>query len=214
MIRPSKILMLLSLSLFTIPFCGVADMSPVPVVESVLLNQFPTQPAALARTSESLFQEYEETGNVSSLIFYSYGVLKQASYFSSVNDLIKASEFAKTGFFYLDEAVDSNEKDLRIRYMRARLDAYLTAELGRCVITISDTKLLLENKEKFSRGIVEHIKKMHVIALQNCKMHDQSSLSLIQKDGRKPGVKVTADEAPLWSVEEVTQIMLPLVKGD
>ncbi|HBQ7916130.1 TPA: hypothetical protein L8S41_004646, partial [Klebsiella aerogenes] len=81
-------------------------------------------------------------------------MLRQANYYQSVNDLINASEYAKTGFFYLDESVDANEDNMLIRYLRARVDAWLPVELGRCVITIEDTDLLLENKEKFSGEVI------------------------------------------------------------
>ena len=75
-------------------------------------------------------------------------MLRQANYFVGTNDIIKASEYAKTGFFYLDEAVDLNQNQPLIRYLRAKVDAYLPADLGRCVITLEDSDILLKQKIK------------------------------------------------------------------
>lgn len=88
-----------------------------------LTERISGEPEALASITADLYKEYEHTNNVGALIFYSWGMLRQANYYQSVNDLINASEYAKTGFFYLDESVDANEDNMLIRYLRARVDA-------------------------------------------------------------------------------------------
>lgn len=216
MIQYCNNLRFLCLLLPAIVFPVAAESSSVPVVESVLQHQFPNNPKALAKTTDALFQEYEKSKNVTALIFYSYGMLKQAGYFSAVNDIINASEYVKAGFFYLDEAVDSNESNLRVLYLRARLDAYLPSDLGRCVITVMDTELLLKEKDKFSKNITEHINNMRYRALYSCKKYDQANKLVTDMKANNPNVIIanTVGDSPSWDIDEVSQIILPLVKGD
>lgn len=112
-------------------------------VNQVLQQGLPAQPAALATLTEALKKEYEARHNVVALVFYAYGLLRQADGYAATNDFIHASEYAKSGFFWLDEAVDLQEKNQRVRYLRARVDAYLPADSGRCVVTVKDTEHML-----------------------------------------------------------------------
>ncbi|WP_263070728.1 hypothetical protein [Enterobacter huaxiensis] len=194
---------------------GNVRASTIPVAERVIQHGFPTQPAALAEVTQSLFQEYSRSDNPLSLVFYAYGMLRQADYFLTASDLIRASEYAKTGFFYLDEAVELHEDDPKIRYLRARVDAWLASDLGRCVITLNDTALMLNNAQGFSVGLVEHIKGMRYRALLSCKRSHQAKalLSEIKKQDPDAAAALESGSAPEWDMTEVTQIMLPLVKG-
>lgn len=79
-------------------------------VNQVLQQGLPAQPAALATLTEALKKEYEARHNVVALVFYAYGLLRQADGYAATNDFIHASEYAKSGFFWLDEAVDLQEK--------------------------------------------------------------------------------------------------------
>ena len=158
MIHMNNFFRLLCLSLSLVIVAATAAPTYTPVVESILHNGFPTQPDVLAKTTQSLSDEFKKTGNIASLVFYAYGMLRQANYFLTTNDIIRASEYAKTGFFYLDEAVDLNQNIPLIRYLRAKVDAYLPAELGRCVITLEDTDILL--KQELSSRIRDNVNDM------------------------------------------------------
>lgn len=195
---------------------AVAGIHMTPVIERVLQNGFPVQFTTLASVTDSLFREYKMTGNSGSLVFYSWGMLRQADYFLNINNLVKASEYAKTGFFYLDEAVDSNENKVLIRYLRARVDAYLPAKLGRCVITIEDTAQLLQEQEKLSPDIVKSTYQMRWRALHTCKMFDEEKRLLIQLKQQYPGIEMTYsdNESPAWNMAEISQVILPIIKGD
>lgn len=189
-----------------------------PEADKVIQHGLPEQPEALAETTQALFQEFEKTKNVTSLIFYSYGMLRQANHFSVVNDFIHASEYAKTGFFYLDEAVDSHEGNPRIRYLRARIDAYLPAVIGRCVVTLDDTERLLKEKNVFDNDILKHIEYMRYKALVNCNQPQQAEL-LMEKIKAKTSVDANFFDPnlhaePEWDMNEVTQIVIPLFKGE
>lgn len=217
MTRLSKYAFLLVMSFFSSAQV-YAQKTAAPVVESILQQGFPTQPDALLQVTDSLFNEYESQKNVSSLIFYSYGMLKLASHFKAVNDYVKASEFAKLGFFYLDEAVDTHENDRRVRYLRARVDAYLPAELGRCVVTLYDTSILLDDVGKFDISMILHINYMRYRALFSCRKFKQAEviLSEMKKGGpnRLRLLSYGIDDVPEWDVDEMTQVIIPLVKGE
>ncbi|MDR0806407.1 MAG: hypothetical protein LBN41_06685 [Enterobacteriaceae bacterium] len=188
-----------------------------PAVETILQKGFPVKADELEKTTDSLFQEYESQKNISSLVFYSYGMLRLANHFSQVNDFVRASEYAKTGFFYLDEAVDLYEDNPRVRYLRARVDAYLPANLGRCVVTLYDTDILLKEKTKFDKDILAQINYMRYRALYSCKEYKQADALLAQIKEENPNLNLLSlgvDGTPEWDVNEVTQVMMPLVKGE
>lgn len=189
-----------------------------PEVDKVIQRGLPEQSDALEKTTQALFQEFEKTKNVTSLIFYSYGMLRQANHFSAVNDFIHASEYAKTGFFYLDEAVDSHEENPRIRYLRVRIDAYLPAVIGRCVVTLDDTNRLLKEKNVFNNDIVKHIEYMRYRALVNCNQPQQAEL-LMEKIKAQTSMGANYQNTdfhaePEWDMNEVTQVVIPLLKGE
>jgi hypothetical protein len=194
---------------------GTVRASTTPVAERIIQHGFPTQPGALAEVTQELFKEHSRHDNPLSLVFYAYGMLRQADYFLTTNDLIRASEYAKTGFFYLDEAVDLHEDNPKVRYLRARVDAWLASDLGRCVITLNDTALMLDNAQDFSTGLVEHIKGMRYRALVSCKRSQQAKalLTEIKKQDPDAAAALESGSAPEWDITEVTQIVLPLVEG-
>ncbi|ENR9723822.1 hypothetical protein ACEYZD_001763 [Klebsiella aerogenes] len=143
-------------------------------------------------------------------------MLRQANYYQSINDLINASEYAKTVFFYLDEAVDTHEDNMLIRYLRARVDAWLPVELGRCVITIEDTDLLLNNKDKFSSEILGNILTMRLRALHNCHMKQQEKqlVDHLQRVNQQQEIDFENNEMPAWEMVEVLQVIVPVIKGE
>ncbi|WLI78608.1 hypothetical protein Q5705_08725 [Kosakonia sp. H02] len=194
-----------------------ARATATPEVNNVLQHGFPLQPDALTKTTSALFSEYTNKRNIASLVFYSYGVLRQAKHFSEINDFIHAAEYAKTGLFYLDEAVDANEDNLRVRYLRARIDAYLPTEMGRCVVTLHDTDLLLKSINVFDKDSLNHIRYMRYRALVSCNFKDQANalLNEIKSASVKSGKHFIVDlsQTPEWDIHEITQIVLPLLKG-
>ncbi|MDL4914590.1 MAG: hypothetical protein QRY16_12570 [Enterobacterales bacterium endosymbiont of Blomia tropicalis] len=214
MIRNRNFLVLCG-CLLCLAWAGNVRASAAPVAERIIQNGFPTQPGALAEMTQALFTEYKANDNPLSLVFYAYGMLRQADGFMTTNDFIRASEYAKTGFFYLDEAVDLHEDNLRVRYLRARVDAWLAADSGRCVVTLKDTALMLSNTSAFNAGLVDHINGMRYRALLSCKQQQQAEalLAHIKKQNAGAAVALLSGSAPEWDMNEVNQVLLPLVKG-
>ncbi len=211
MTRLNKCIAVLGLSL------SVFAHAALPALDAVLQKGFPTQAAALTTTTQALYQEYESQHAVASLVFYSYGMLRLANHYKAANDFVNASEYAKLGFFWLDEAVDTHENDMRVRYLRARVDAWLPADLGRCVVTLNDTELMSQHKGEFSASLQTNIDFMRYRALLSCKEQAQASalLAQIKKDGAASALlSLGADETPEWSMDEITQVVMPLMKGE
>lgn len=218
MTQRNKILRHIVIVLLFSVYPPLAASSPVPVVSGVMQKGFPAQADDLSKTTDALLDEYEKKGNVTSLVFYSYGLLRLAEHYSSVSQFIKASEYAKTGFFYLDEAVDLHEDDPRVRYLRAKIDAYLPAELGRCVVTLADTDKLLSSPTLLPADVKENVRYMRYRALFNCQKTEQAADLLTQlnqhTDPASPWPSARTPLTAEWDMNEVTRILQPLVKGE
>ena len=215
MLRSSAIIIGIFLCLAT---QGAAARTVTPALDAVLQKGFPVQPEALSVTTDNLYKEYEQQKDIASLIFYSYGTLRLADHYESVNDYVLASEYGKTGFFYLDEAVDSHENQPGVRYLRARIDAYLPAKQGRCVIALADTDYLLKNRVYFDHDILMNITYMRYRALLSCGDKTGANVLLMQlKNGGPGALKLLAlqdDASPAWDIGEITQVVMPLMKGE
>ena len=201
--------------LLCLAYVGNINAAPAPVAEHVIKSGFPQEADMLAEMTQSLFKEYKANDNPLSLVFYAYGTLRQADRALQTNDFIRASEYGKTGFFYLDEAVDLYEDNMLVRYMRARVDAWLPASIGRCVVTLNDTEKMLNTPDVFNAGLVEHINEMRYRALLSCKHKRQADALLAEIELRNANTasSLASGTAPEWDINEVTEILLPLAKG-
>lgn len=201
--------------LLCLAYVGNINAAPAPVAEHVIKSGFPQEADMLAEMTQSLFKEYKANDNPLSLVFYAYGTLRQADRALQTNDFIRASEYGKTGFFYLDEAVDLYEDNMLVRYMRARVDAWLPASIGRCVVTLNDTEKMLNTPDVFNAGLVEHINEMRYRALLSCKHKRQADALLAEIELRNANTasSLASGSAPEWDINEVTEILLPLAKG-
>lgn len=201
--------------LLCLAYVGNIKAAPAPVAEHVIKSGFPQEADMLAEMTQSLFKEYKANDNPLSLVFYAYGTLRQADRALQTNDFIRASEYGKTGFFYLDEAVDLYEDNMLVRYMRARVDAWLPASIGRCVVTLKDTEQMLNTPDVFNAGLVEHINEMRYRALLSCKHKRQADALLAEIELRNANTasSLALGSAPEWDINEVTEVLLPLAKG-
>ncbi|WP_429176621.1 hypothetical protein [Kosakonia sp. 1610] len=194
----------------------MAFAAPASEVEKIIAQGFPEQQNALIETTSALWNEYRREHHVASLIFYAYGLLQQAKHYVAINDFIHAAEYAKTGFFYLDEAVESNDDNLRLHYLRARIDAYLPAKSGRCVIALHDTERLINATGLFDESMLIPIRYMRYRALIDCGLSHDAGLQLneLSQTGTRAEkyTLLPPGTAPEWDLQEMTQIVMPLLK--
>ena len=216
MIRPGKRYRLRSVITGLSLVVNVAFAAPASEVEKIIAQGFPEQQNALIETTSALWNEYRREHHVASLIFYAYGLLQQAKHYVAINDFIHAAEYAKTGFFYLDEAVESNDDNLRLHYLRARIDAYLPAKSGRCIIALHDTERLINATGLFDENMLIPIRYMRYRALIDCGLsHDAGQLLNELRQTGTRAEKYTLlppGTAPEWDLQEMTQIVMPLLK--
>lgn len=216
MIRPGKRYRLRSVIIGLSLVVNGAFAAPASEVEKIIAQGFPAQQHALIETTSALWNEYRREHHVASLIFYAYGLLQQAKHYVAINDFIHAAEYAKTGFFYLDEAVESNDDNLRLHYLRARIDAYLPAKSGRCIIALHDTERLINATGLFDENMLIPIRYMRYRALIDCGLsHDAGQLLTELRQTGKRAEKYTLlppGTAPEWDLQEMTQIVMPLLK--
>ena len=99
--------------------------------------------------------------------------------------------------------------------MRARVDAWLPASIGRCVVTLKDTEQMLNTPDVFNAGLVEHINEMRYRALLSCKRKRQADALLAEIELRNANTasSLASGSAPEWDINEVTEVLLPLAKG-
>lgn len=215
MIRPGKRYRLRSVIIGLSLVVNGAFAAPASEVKKIIAQGFPAQQHALIETTSALWNEYRREHHVASLIFYAYGLLQQAKHYVAINDFIHAAEYAKTGFFYLDEAVESNDDNLRLHYLRARIDAYLPAKSGRCIIALHDTERLINATGLFDENMLIPIRYMRYRALIDCGLsHDAGQLLNELRQTGTRAEKYTLlppGTAPEWDLQEITQIVMPLL---
>lgn len=197
--------------------CASASAS-ASALDDVLQHGFPQQQADLKRTTAALEAEYQQQHHVVQLMFYAFGMLRLADGYKAMNDYVNASEYSKLGFFWLDEAVDSHEDNLRVRYLRARVDAYLPAALGRCVVTLADTERLNKATAVFDEEAMAQIAYMRYRALLSCQQPNQAAA--VKKAMQEAGpvdralLAQSNDSVPPWTVNELTHVIMPLLQGE
>lgn len=145
-------------------------------------------------------------------IFYGYGQLFMATNYLSKKNYLKAAESSKLGFFYMDEAAETDENNWRMRYLRARMDAFVPASNGRCVIALKDTAYLQTNAE-VPVGLKPMILLMSARANTACQHPDVAekewaSLAQSGEEGKRLST-LRNHPAPEWSESELTSVILP-----
>ncbi|MFC0180273.1 hypothetical protein [Thorsellia kenyensis] len=80
--------------------------------------------------------------NLDSRMMVGYVSLFLAEKYLQQKNFIKAAEFSKKGFYYIDEAAETRENDIKRRYFRLRIDAFIGNSSLRCPVAKSDTEFL------------------------------------------------------------------------
>lgn len=86
-------------------------------------------------------------------LYEGYAWIFSAEKYNKQKNYLRAAEYLKRGFFLIDEAVDSDPKNWRLRYLRMRLDAFVPTDLGRYVVALKDASVLIEELRQLPPGI-------------------------------------------------------------
>ncbi len=74
---------------------------------------------------------------------------------------------------------------------------------------------MLEQSSALNAGLVEHINAMRYRALMNCQEPQKASavLAQLRQQNTSAADSLISDAAPQWDMNEVTQVLIPMVKG-
>jgi len=119
-----------------------------------------------ARAVQSLSQHVENNPNDQyAKLYEGYAWVFSAGEYNRRKNYLRAAEDIKRGFFLIDEAVDSDPDNWRLRYLRLRMDAFVPAELGRYVIALKDAKILSERQTPLPPALQTLLPILHAAAL-------------------------------------------------
>ena len=187
-----------------------------PVLKTILtikrqapVNELDNATAFLEKT----FNEKAEA--LAAKMFYGYGQLFMATNYLSKKNYLKAAESSKLGFFYVDEAAETDENNWRMRYLRARMDSFVPASNGRCVIALKDTAYLQENTE-VPASLKPMLYLMSARANTSCQHSEAAdkqwvSLAQMGEEGKRLSALRT-HPSPEWSESELTSVILPVTE--
>ncbi|CAM4210414.1 hypothetical protein [Serratia silvae] len=148
-------------------------------------------------------------------MFYGYGQLFMATEFLAKKNYLRAAESSKLGFFYIDEAAESDEHDWQMRFLRARMDAFVPTSNGRCVVALKDLTYLHQNT-----AVPAELKPMMTLmsahALGSCHREADAkaawaALAQQGEEGKRLS-ELKGRGAPEWTPAELSAIIQPLAE--
>jgi hypothetical protein len=128
----------------------VARSAALPARDQAILAvvRAPTEGVAESTLDSLTAWREQHPDDLPAKLYEGYGWLFMAGEYVKQQNYFRAAELAKRGFFLMDEAVDQNPEDWRLRLLRARMDCYVPAEFGRHVVALKDLRYLQEHPEQ------------------------------------------------------------------
>jgi len=129
-----------------------------------------------ARAVQFLSQHVEATPDDQfAKLYEGYAWVFSAGEYNRRKNYLRAAEDIKRGFFLIDEAVDSEPDNWRLRYLRLRMDAFVQADLGRYVIALKDAAILAEMLDQIPLELRSFIPVLRAVALARSGKIDRSA---------------------------------------
>jgi len=148
-----------------------------------------------ARAVQSLSQQVANNPNDQyAKLYEGYAWVFSAGEYNRRKNYLRAAEDIKRGFFLIDEAVDSDPDNWRLRYLRLRMDAFVPADLGRYVIALKDAAILAEIQEQLPPALRPFIPVLHAAALA--------------RSGKTDGSPDTCGLQHMVTVDEINSILV------
>lgn len=146
-------------------------------------------------------------------MYYGYGQLFLAGDYLKKKNYLRVAESAKRGFFFMDEAAETDLDNWRLRFVRLRMDAFVPAE-GRCVVAIKDATYL-HAATTIPAELQPFITFMQARAYSSCGKQDLADAAYQSlKQAGKRGAALLAlpkDAIPPLSEDEVKLVLQPLL---
>lgn len=166
-----------------------------------------------ANQLQMLYQQYPDYRIAK--MFYGYSQLFMATDFLAKKNYLRAAETSKLGFFYMDEAAETEEKDWQMRFLRARMDAFVPATNGRCVVAMKDLGYLQQNPE-VPTTLKPMLTLMSAHAMTHCQREADAKAAWAElaqqgEEGKRLS-ELKGHSAPEWTPAELSAIIQPLAK--
>ncbi|WP_199063574.1 hypothetical protein [Serratia sp. ASV30] len=147
-------------------------------------------------------------------MFYGYAQLFMATDFLAKKNYMRAAETSKLGFFYIDEAAESEENDWQMRFLRVRMDAFVPASHGRCVVALKDLDYLQQNPA-VPADLQPMITLMSAHALASCQRvaDAKAARAALAQQGAEGKRLSEHSTAPEWTPAELNTIIQPLTEA-
>lgn len=149
-------------------------------------------------------------------MFYGYSQLFMATDFLAKKNYLRAAETSKLGFFYIDEAAETEENDWQMRFLRARMDSFVPATNGRCVVALKDLSFLQQNPA-VPATLHPMLTLMSAHALASCQREADAKsawakLAQLGEEGKRLS-ELQGRTAPEWTPAELSAIIQPLAEA-
>lgn len=163
---------------------------------------------ALQRYLES----HQEDNNAK--MFYGYGLLFLSADFLKNKNYFRAAELAKQGFFYLDEAAESDPDNWKTRFMRLRMDAFVSRESGRCVVSLKDLTFLTQYTD-FPAALTPMLNLLNSRSQEACDKSNEAKALLEQVKNSETGqllLEMNNEAIRLMTQEELISLVDPMLE--
>lgn len=194
---------------------GLPEAQDNPNLQAILAVNSQAPMSTLTRAAsqlQALYQQHPERHIAK--MFYGYAQLFMATDFLAKKNYMRAAETSKLGFFYIDEAAESEGSDWQMRFLRVRMDAFVPATHGRCVVALKDLDYLQQNPA-VPADLKPMITLMSAHALASCQRVADAKAAwaawaALAQQGAEGKRLSEHSTAPEWTPAELKAIIQPL----
>ncbi|UAN54982.1 hypothetical protein [Serratia sp. JSRIV004] len=193
---------------------GLQEAQDNPNLQAILAVNSQAPMSTLTRAAsqlQALYQQHPDRHIAK--MFYGYAQLFMATDFLAKKNYMRAAETSKLGFFYIDEAAESEENDWQMRFLRVRMDAFVPASHGRCVVALKDLDYLQQNPA-VPADLKPMITLMSAHALASCQRvaDAKAAWAALAQQGAEGKRLSEQSTAPEWTPAELSAIIQPLAE--
>ncbi|KAB8312514.1 hypothetical protein EH228_06895 [Erwinia endophytica] len=196
----------------------VQPLAATSVTAQALLLMKDTQDSSQVKKAVELLQQqlHHTPDDRTARLFYGYGQLFLAGDFMLKKNYMRAAELSKQGFYAQDQAAEQEPANWSLFYLRARMDAFVPAENGRCVVANKDLDTLAEDPA-VPASLQPMLTLMRARAEQSCAhpaLAEKARQSLRQMGNQGTSLlPLLNGAAPSWRAEEINDVLLPLMEA-
>ncbi|WP_345828990.1 hypothetical protein AAGR22_18805 [Erwinia sp. HDF1-3R] len=148
-------------------------------------------------------------------MFCGYGQLFLAGDYMLKKNYMRAAELSKQGYYAIDEAAEQEPENALQFYLRARMNAFVPAESGRCVVANKDLNAL--QSPLLPTSLTPMLTLMRARAAMNCNQPEKAAqawnaLRAMGAAG-EPLYRIQSGAPPDWTSGEILDVLVPLLEA-